>query len=117
MSKFPANPCILRDTTLGSSGSKVDPCATSIRLNNTPPSPDVEGTVLAGSLSVIVLAVTSWRRLSIAPGSVTLESGTSIVMVPFAPRVDKQLAAGSVVAPGYVIRTPPPLGSAAASPE
>ena len=55
-----------------------------------------------------MLAVTSCKRLSIAPGSFTLESGTSIVIVivPLGPVVDRQFAAGSCVVPGYV-RVPP----------
>ena len=56
--------------------------------------------MLARSWSVIVLAVTSCRRLSIAPGSFTLESGTLIVIVPLWPVVTRQFAAGSWVNAG-----------------
>ena len=63
-----------------------------------------------------VLAVTSCKRLSIAPGSFTLESGTSIVIVPLPPVCTTQLAAASWVVPGYVRVTPPATTCSAFSP-
>jgi hypothetical protein len=80
--------------------SKVYPWATSIRLKSDPPTPPNDGVLFAGWASVIVLAVTSWSRLSIGFASLTVENGTKMVIVPFAPNVDWQFAAGSVVAPG-----------------
>jgi hypothetical protein len=71
-----------------------------MRLKNVPPIPAKGGLVLAGPCNVMVEAVTSCRRLSIAPASTTIDLGTKMVILPLAPSVEVQLAAGSAVLPG-----------------
>ena len=66
-----------------------------MRLKNEPPMPPKEVTVFAGCWSVMVDAVTSCKRLSRGSASLTMDLGTKIVMLPLAPRVEVQFAAGN----------------------
>lgn len=63
-------------------GEKSKPGATSIRSGGVPPSPPVDGMVLAGPGSVMLEAVTLYRVALSGAASDTSAVGTVMVIVP-----------------------------------